>query len=46
VKDAARGKVKQAAEAVCRLGVELGPHILNTGAYQFFKNLTEGVLRA
>jgi hypothetical protein len=39
VKDVAKGKVKEAVEAVCRLGVEAVPHIVNTGAYQFFKNL-------
>jgi hypothetical protein len=39
ISDVVGGKVKEAAEAVCRLGVEAVPHIVNTGAYQFFKNL-------
>lgn len=38
-KDMAKGKVKEAAEAVVRLGLEAAPHIVNTGAYLFFKNL-------
>jgi hypothetical protein len=39
ISDVVGGKVKEAVEAVCRLGVETVPHIVNTGAYQFFKNL-------
>jgi len=39
ISDVVGGKVKEAAEAVCRLGVEAVPHIVNTAAYQFFKDL-------
>ena len=38
VKDVAKGKMKEAAEAVTRLGIKLGPG-LATNAFQFFQNL-------
>ena len=38
LKDVAKGQVKEAAKQIYKLGKDLGPAILNTAAYAFFKN--------
>lgn len=42
LKDVAKGQVKKAAEQIIELGKDLGPVILNTAAYAFFKNMMQG----
>ena len=39
LKDVAKGQVKEAANQIIKLGKDLGPVIVNTAAYAFFKNL-------
>jgi len=39
-KDVAKGKAKEVAEAIIQLGIKAGPAIVNTPAYEFFKNLS------
>ena len=41
IRDAAVGNIKEATEAVIQLGIKAGPAILNTPAYEFFKNLPQ-----
>ncbi len=38
LKDVAKGQVKEAAKQIYELGKELGPVIVNTAAYGFFKS--------
>lgn len=38
LKDVAKGQVKEAAKQICELGKDLGPVIVNTVAYGFFKS--------
>jgi hypothetical protein len=38
LKDVAKGQVKEAAKQICKLGKDLGPVIVNTAAYGFFKS--------
>jgi uncharacterized protein YjbI with pentapeptide repeats len=40
LKDLAKGKVKEAAERIYQLGLQVVPSIVNTPAYEVFKNLT------
>ncbi len=42
LKDIAKGRVKKAAEQIIELGKDLGPVILKTAAYAFFKNIMQG----
>ncbi|HUW31845.1 MAG TPA: hypothetical protein VM223_09560, partial [Planctomycetota bacterium] len=42
LKDIAKGQMKDAAKAIVDLGIELGPSVLNTAAYAFFKSLFGG----
>jgi len=39
LKDIAKGQVKEAAKTIFELGKELGPVIVNTAAYAFFKSM-------
>ena len=39
LKDVAKGQVKEAAKQIYELGKDLGPVIVNTAAYAFFKSL-------
>jgi len=39
IKDVAKGQVKQAAKQIIELGKDLGPIIVNTAAYGFFRSL-------
>jgi len=39
IKDVAKGQVKEAAKQIIELGKELGPIIVKTAAYGFFKNM-------
>ena len=41
IREVAKGKFKEATEAVIRLGIKAGPAIVNTQAYEFFKNLPQ-----
>lgn len=38
-KDVAKGKAKEVTEAIIQLGIRIGPSLVNTPAYEFFKNL-------
>jgi hypothetical protein len=38
LKDVAKGQVKEAAKRIVELGKDLGPVIVNTGAYAFFRS--------
>jgi len=42
LKDVAKGQVKKAAEQLIELGKDLGPVIVNTAAYGFFKSMILG----
>ncbi len=42
LKDVAKGQVKKAAEQIIELGKNLGPVIVKTAAYAFFKNMMQG----
>jgi hypothetical protein len=42
MKDVAKGQVKKAAEQIIKLGKDLGPVIVNTAAYAFFKSMIPG----
>ena len=42
LKDVAKGQVKKAAERIIQLGKDLGPVIVNTAAYAFFRNMMQG----
>jgi len=39
IKDIARGQVKEAAKEIIELGKDLGPIIVKTAAYGFFKSM-------
>jgi hypothetical protein len=38
LKDVAKGQIKEAAKQIYELGKDLGPVIVNTAAYGFFKS--------
>jgi hypothetical protein len=42
LKDVAKGQVKKAAEQIIELSKDLGPAIVSTAAYAFFKNVMQG----
>ena len=42
LKDVAKGQVKEAAKQIYELGKDLGPVIVNTAAYEFFRSLVGG----
>jgi uncharacterized protein YjbI with pentapeptide repeats len=42
LKDVAKGQIKEAAKQIYELGKELGPVIVNTAAYGFFRSLVQG----